>query len=154
MMRESVIRWLKRQKEWPDILLLDGGETHLSTINNALIESDMDGNFVVAALAKREETLYIDGREPIILDRRGRVLIHSRDEAHRFVNQFHSRRRRKGSMHDPLEEVDGLGAKKIQSLLRYFGGRKGIEHASIDELRAVPGIGLSMAKKIQKHFEH
>ena len=154
MERESILRWLKRQKEWPDILLLDGGETHLSTINNALIENDMDGKFIVAALAKREETLYIDGREPIILDRRGRVLIHSRDEAHRFVNQFHSRRRRKGSMRDPLEEVDGLGAKKIQSLLRHFGGRKGIEHAGIDELRAVPGIGLSMAKKIQEHFEN
>ena len=53
MMRESILRWLKRQKEWPDILLLDGGETHLSTINNALIENDMDGKFVVAALAKR-----------------------------------------------------------------------------------------------------
>ena len=114
----------------------------------------MDDKFIVAALAKREETLYIHGREPIILDRRGRVLIHSRDEAHRFVNQFHSRRRRRGSIRDPLEEVEGLGAKKIQSLLRHFGGRKGIEHASIDELRAVPGIGISMAKKIQNHFEN
>ena len=31
---------------------------------------------------------------------------------------------------------------------------EGIEHASIDELRAVPGIGISMAKKIQNHFEN
>ena len=154
MMRESVLRWIRRQNEWPDILLLDGGETHLSTINTALRESNMDDKFIVAALAKREETLYIHGREPIVLDRRGRVLIHSRDEAHRFVNQFHSRRRRKGSIRDPLEEVEGLGAKKIQSLLRHFGGRKGIEHASIDELRAVPGIGISMAKKIQNHFDN
>ena len=154
MMRESVLRWIKRQNEWPDILLLDGGETHLLTINTALRESNMEDKFIVAALAKREETLYIQGREPIVLDRRGRVLIHSRDEAHRFVNQFHSRRRRKGSIRDPLEEVEGLGAKKIQSLLRHFGGRKGIEHASIDELRAVPGIGVSMAKKIQNHFDN
>ena len=154
MMRESVLRWVKRQNEWPDILLLDGGETHLSTINTALREGNMDDKFIVAALAKREETLYIQGREPIVLDRRGRVLIHSRDEAHRFVNQFHSRRRRKGSIRDPLEEVEGLGAKKIQSLLRHFGGRKGIEHASIEELRAVPGIGISMAKKIQNHFDN
>ena len=154
MMRESVLRWLKKQDVWPDILLLDGGETHLSTINNALRENDAYGNFIVAALAKREETLYIEEREPLVLDRRGRVLIHSRDEAHRFVNQFHSRRRRKGSIHDPLEEVEGLGAKKIQSLLRHFGGRKGIEHASVEELRSVPGIGLSMAKKIRDHFNH
>ena len=71
MMRESVLRWVKRQNEWPDILLLDGGKTHLSTINTALRESNMDDKFIVAALAKREETLYIHGREPIALDRRG-----------------------------------------------------------------------------------
>ncbi|MCH1591770.1 MAG: excinuclease ABC subunit UvrC [Candidatus Thalassarchaeaceae archaeon] len=154
MMKESVLRWVKRQEEWPDFLLLDGGVTHLSTINRALKENNAEGKFVVGALAKREETLFIEGRDPIILDRRGRVLIHSRDEAHRFVNQFHSKRRRKGSISDPLEEIDGLGAKKIQALLRHFGGSRGIEHASLEDLREVPGIGSSMAEKIQEHFRY
>ncbi|MEC7100513.1 MAG: excinuclease ABC subunit UvrC [Candidatus Thermoplasmatota archaeon] len=153
MMEESVIRWAKKQKEWPDLLLLDGGETHLSTIGRSLVENDLSGKFVLAALAKREETLFIEGEAPIILDRRGRVLIHSRDEAHRFVNQYHSKRRRKSSISDPLEEIDGLGAKKIQSLLRHFGGSRGIEHASVDELKAVDGIGTLMARKIREHYD-
>ena len=153
MMEESVIRWAKKQKEWPDLLLLDGGETHLSTISRSLIENNLSGKFVLAALAKREETLFIEGKEPVILDRRGRVLIHSRDEAHRFVNQYHSKRRRKSSISDPLEEIDGLGAKKIQSLLRHFGGSRGIEHASVDELKAVNGIGTLMAQKIREHYD-
>ncbi|DAC48034.1 MAG TPA: hypothetical protein HA308_00660, partial [Candidatus Thalassarchaeaceae archaeon] len=153
MMEETVLRWARKQDEWPDILLLDGGETHLSTIRRALVDNNLNEKFVLAALAKREETLFIEGRDPLILDRRGRVLIHSRDEAHRFVNQYHGKRRRKSSIRDPLEEIDGLGAKKIQSLLRHFGGSRGIEHASIEELKAVDGIGTSMARKIRQHFD-
>ena len=53
---------------------------------------------------------------------------------------------------DPLEAVEGLGAKKIQSLLRHFGGRKGIRHASVEELREVPGIGKAMAERVHSHM--
>jgi excinuclease ABC subunit C len=152
MMSEVVERWAKRQDEWPDLLLLDGGETHLSTIERTLEEMGLLGEFSIAALAKREETLHMRGIEPILLDRRGRVLVHARDEAHRFSNTFHKKRRGKGALADPLEEVEGLGAKKIQSLLRHFGGMKGIEHASVKDLRGVPGIGKEMAKRIRVHL--
>ena len=50
-------------------------------------------------------------------------------------------------------EVEGLGAKKIQALLRHFGGRKGIEHASVRDLREVPGIGKEMAERIRGHLQ-
>jgi excinuclease ABC subunit C len=152
MMSEVVERWAKRQDEWPDLLLLDGGETHLSTIERTLEEMGLLGEFSIAALAKREETLHMRGIEPILLDRRGRVLVHARDEAHRFSNTFHKKRRGKGALADPLEEVEGLGAKKIQSLLRHFGGMKGIEHASVKDLRGVPGIGKEMAERIRVHL--
>jgi len=152
MMSEIVERWAKRQDEWPNLLLLDGGETHLSTIERTLEEMGLLGEFSIAALAKREETLHMRGIEPILLDRRGRVLVHARDEAHRFSNTFHKKRRGKGALADPLEEVEGLGAKKIQSLLRHFGGMKGIEHASVKDLRGVPGIGKEMAERIRVHL--
>jgi len=152
MMSEVIERWLKHQDEWPDLLLLDGGETHLSTIGKMLERKVPHESFTLASLAKREETLHIQGMAPLVLDRRGRVLIHSRDEAHRFVNQYHRKRRSKGALRDPLEDIDGLGAKKIQSLLRHFGGRSGIEHASVADLRRVPGIGESMAERIREHF--
>jgi excinuclease ABC subunit C len=80
------------------------------------------------------------------------VLIHARDEAHRFVNTYHRKRRSKGGLKSPLEEVEGLGAKKIQSLLRHFGGMKGIEHATITELALAPGIGKSLAARVYEHL--
>ena len=150
MMSEVVLRWIARQEELPDLLLLDGGETHLSAIERSL--GDKADLLLVAALAKREETLFITGREPLVLDRRGRVMVHARDESHRFVNQYHRKRRSKGALRDPLEEVPGIGAEKIQSLLRHFGGRKGIKHASVNDLMEVPGIGKEMAKRIRAHL--
>ncbi len=153
MMSEVVSRWAKKQDEWPDLLLLDGGETHLSAIERTLEEMGLLGKFPIAALAKREETLHMRGADPILLDRRGRVLVHARDEAHRFSNTFHKKRRGKGALADPLEEVEGLGAKKIQALLRHFGGRRGIEHASVKDLRDVPGIGKEMAERIRAHLQ-
>ena len=152
MMAEVVTRWVKRQEEWPDLLLLDGGETHLSTIESSLEDLGVLGLFRVAALAKREETLFMRDSEPLVLDRRGRAIIHARDEAHRFSNRFHKKRRSKGALADPLEGVEGLGAKKIQALLRHFGGRKGIEHASVRDLREVDGIGKEMAERIRSHL--
>jgi excinuclease ABC subunit C len=152
MMSEVVERWSKRQDEWPNLLLLDGGKTHLDSIHRVLEKNGIDGMFPVAALAKKEETIFRKGKEPIILDRKGRVLIHSRDEAHRFVNKYHRKRRGKSALKNPLEDINGLGAKKIQSLLIHFGGYKKIKFASIEELRKVPGIGKEMAEKIHSEL--
>ena len=152
MMQEVVQRWLKRQDEWPDLLLLDGGQTHLDAIRRTLEEAKVWGQFQVAALAKREETVFRQGHDPIVLDRHGRVLVHARDEAHRFVNRFHRKRRGRSTLEDPLETVEGLGAKKMQALLRHFGGRKGIEHASLADLQTVPGIGKALAERVHQRL--
>ena len=152
MMQEIVERWLKRQQEWPDLLLLDGGETHLKHVHAMLTTHGLRDRFPIAALAKKEETLWRPGADPVMLDRKSRVLVYARDEAHRFVNAFHRKRRSKGGLKSPLEDVEGLGAKKIQSLLRHFGGMKGIEHATEAQLAATPGIGRSLAERIFSHL--
>ena len=75
-------------------------------------------------------------------------LIHARDEAHRFVNTFHRKHRKTSKMVDPLEKIPGLGAKKFQTLIRHFGGRKEVLHASEKDIKTVPGIGSALAKRI------
>ena len=152
MMVEAVTRWAKRQDDFPDLLLLDGGMTHLSAIERALEEMGLLGKFAVASLAKREETIFMAGIDPIVLDRRGRSLIAARDEAHRFSNTYHKKSRRKSALADPLEEIEGIGAERIQALLRHFGGRKGIDYASTNDLLEVPGIGKEMAERIRAHL--
>ena len=148
MMEEVVERWIKRVEDWPDLLLIDGGQTHLDIIKRLLDKHGIRDRMELASLAKREETVHRDGKEDIVLDRRGRVLVHARDEAHRFVNKFHRKSRAKKRLADPLESVSGLGAKKLQALLRHFGGRQGIAQASVGDLKTVPGIGPSLAQRI------
>ena len=148
MMREVVERWIKRVEEWPDLLLIDGGETHLAIIATLLEKHGIRDRMELASLAKREETIHREGHDDIILDKRGRMLVHARDEAHRFVNKFHRKSRAKSRLSDPLESISGLGAKKLQSLIRHFGGKQGISHASVNDLKTVPGIGSSLAKRI------
>ena len=150
MMAEIVERWAKKQEEWPDLLLLDGGQTHLDMIKLKLQELGLWKRFPVAAIAKQEETLFREGHEPFVMDKRCRVLIHSRDEAHRFVNTFHRKRRAKSTLKDPLDSVPGLGAKKMQALIRYFGGRKGIEAASLHDLQTIDGVGPALATRIHE----
>ena len=148
MMSEVVERWIKKVDDWPDLLLIDGGETHLSVISKLLERHGVQDRISLASLAKREETIHRHGHEDLVLDRRGRVLVHARDEAHRFVNKFHRKSRAKKRLSDPLEGVEGLGAKKMQALIRHFGGRQGITHATVNDLKTVPGIGPSLAKRI------
>ena len=152
MMAGVVERWLKHQNEWPDLVILDGGKTHLSAVLSMLDSHGLAGVFPVIALAKREETVFTKDGWEFVLDRKGRMIVHARDEAHRFVNSYHRRKRSKGSLRNPLENVEGLGAKKIQTLLRHFGGIQGIEHASLEELKAIQGIGKELAKRIQGSF--
>jgi excinuclease ABC subunit C len=83
----------------------------------------------------------------------GRVMVHARDESHRFVNTYHRKRRGRARLSDPLTQVDGLGAKKMQALLRHFGGRQEIIHASVEQLQTVPGIGNSLAKRIHQTLQ-
>ena len=140
--------WIKNQEKWPDLLLIDGGKTHLDYIFDLLKENELEDEILIAALAKIEETLYRVNKEPIVLDKRGRALIYARDEAHRFVNQFHRKSRHKNILKDPLENIEGVGAKKIQVLQRFFEGRQGLLNASIEDLCEVPGIGRSLAERI------
>jgi excinuclease ABC subunit C len=95
MMNEVVERWIKRVEDWPDLLLIDGGETHLAIIAKLLEKHGVRDRMELASLAKREETIHREGHDDIILDRRGRILVHARDEAHRFVNKFHRKNRAK-----------------------------------------------------------
>ncbi len=152
MMRHVVERWLKRQEEWPDLLLIDGGIAHLNEIHALLSERNLVGQVPLAALAKREETIHRIGQDDLVLDRNGRALVFARDEAHRFVNNFHRKRRSRKDLEDPLEAIEGLGAKRLQSLLRHFGGRRGIDHASPEDLAAVEGIGSALAKRIWREI--
>jgi excinuclease ABC subunit C len=110
----------------------------------------------VAAIAKREEILFVKGREdfPIALPRESPVLHliqKMRDEAHRFAVSYHRRRREMRDFTSELDEVPGIGEVRKMVLLRHFGSLEKVKQARFEEL--APYVGPKAAASIVEHFK-
>ena len=148
-MREVVERRYRRLQEedkpLPGLVLIDGGIGQLHSAAEAL-EGLGVINQPVAAIAKREETIYVLGQEdePVTLDRFSPVL-HMvqmiRDEAHRFAVTFHRSRRNTRQLTSVLMQVEGVGEKSVRKLLRTFGSLEQVRSASVEELAACVNRG-------------
>jgi excinuclease ABC subunit C len=146
-MREVVTRrysrLLEEKKPMPSLVLIDGGVGQLHAAGGAL---DALGilNQPVASIAKREEIVYVLGREdePIVLERRSpvlRLVQQVRDEAHRFAVTFHRNRRDTQRLTSELAEIRGVGPKTVERLLKTFGSVQRVREAPEEELVKVVG---------------
>ena len=157
-MREVVGRRYRRLKDerkpFPVLTLVDGGLGQLHAAADALEELGAVTQ-PLAAIAKREETIYVFGQEdePIRLDRFNpilRMIQQIRDEAHRFAIAFHRSRRGKRAVASELLEIPGIGERTAQKLLREFGSLDKIRECSADQLAAA--VNKTQAGNIRAHF--
>jgi excinuclease ABC subunit C len=143
-------RLLEEGKELPDLVLIDGGKGQLSAATEALAELGL-GDQPVASLAKREELIFVPGREePVALPRSSPVLQfvqRVRDEAHRFAIGFHRQTRSKRTLRSELDDIPGIGPIKRRKLLSRFGSLRGVRGASIEELATA--VGRTTADRIR-----
>jgi excinuclease ABC subunit C len=157
-MREVVTRRYKRlqqeEKPMPSLILIDGGLGQLHSAAQAL-ESLEIINQPLAAIAKREEILYVYGQEkdPVALDHHSPVL-HLiqliRDEAHRFAVTFHRKRRQMRDRSTELREIPGIGESTTRRLLEHFGSLKAVQAADAAALSAV--VTRVQAEAISSYF--
>ena len=134
-MREVVTRRYKRlqeeKKKMPSLMLIDGGLGQLHAAAQALEALEII-NQPLAAIAKREEIIYVYGQEdePVALDHHSPVL-HLvqliRDEAHRFAVTFHRKRRQMRDRSTELREIPGVGASTTRRLLEHFGSVQAVK---------------------------
>ncbi len=158
-MREVVGRRYKRlqeeKKPMPSLVLIDGGLGQLHAAAEALDALEII-NQPLAAIAKREEILYVYGQEkdPIVLDHHSPVL-HLiqliRDEAHRFAVTFHRKRRQMRDRATELLEIPGVGASTTRRLLEHFGSVQAVKQADPAALSAV--VTRTQAEAIKNHFQ-
>jgi excinuclease ABC subunit C len=162
-MREVVTRRYKRLLEekkpegknnMPSLVLIDGGLGQLHAAAEALDSLEII-NQPLAAIAKREEILYVYGQEkdPIALDHHSPVL-HLiqliRDEAHRFAVTFHRKRRQMRDRSTELLEIPGVGESTTRRLLEHFGSVQKVKQADAAALSAV--VTRVQADAIRNHF--
>ena len=74
------------------------------------------------------------------------------EEVHRFAVEYHRGVRSRNALKSVLDEIDGIGPKKRNALLSYFGGVDEIKKADIQELSKVEGITAGLAEKIKDFF--
>ena len=155
VVRRRYARLQSEGKEFPTFVLIDGGVGQLHAAAEALAELGAPSQ-PLAAIAKREEEIFVLGREhePIRLDRFNPIL-HAiqqiRDEAHRFALTFHRQRRTRRSLRSELLDIPGIGAVTAAKLLREFGSVAGIRDCAPGDLAAA--VGARRAEAIREHFE-
>jgi excinuclease ABC subunit C len=157
-MREVVTRRYKRlqeeKKKFPSLVLIDGGLGQLHAAAEALASLEII-NQPLAAIAKREEIIYVVGQEnePVVLNHHSPVL-HLvqliRDEAHRFAVTFHRKRRQIRDRSTELLEIPGVGVRTARRLLEHFGSMQAVKQADAAALSAV--VTRVQAEGILDHF--
>jgi len=135
----------------PGLLVVDGGLPQVNAAKKALVEAGI-GDIALIGLAKRLEEIWLPNSEfPVILPRTSEALFllqRVRDEAHRFAITA-QRKQRKSAIATELGEIEGLGDKRVNALLRRFGSAKRLRMATIEEISEVAGIGPKLAEIIQ-----
>jgi len=154
-------RLKKGEGKMPDILFIDGGKGQVTKAKQALQELQVEGVKIIGIAKGVErrsgyETLIpADGSPALHLKEHSlalHLILQIRDEAHRFAITTHRKQRNKKRTHSPLENITGLGPKRRQKLLKYFGGLRGVSKAGEEELAKVPGISKNLAKAIYQEL--
>ncbi len=146
-MEEVVHRRYKRLKDegisLPQLIVIDGGKGQLSSAVKSLDKLGLKGKISIIGIAKRlEEIYYPDDSIPMYLDKKSetlKIIQQLRNEAHRFGLELHRKIRSKDALKSPLDNIDGLGAKTKELLIKEFKSLKRIKAASQEEITKLLG---------------
>lgn len=137
----------------PDLVVIDGGIGQLNRAKEVLELLGM-GSIPVIGLAKRLEEIYLPGDPiPLNLPKTSsalKLLQQIRDEAHRFAISRHRLLRGKRQVKSRLDDIEGIGPRRRQQLLRHFGSLTRIAEATVEEIAQIPGFNLRLAEKVKE----
>ncbi|MBI1950350.1 MAG: excinuclease ABC subunit UvrC [Acidobacteria bacterium] len=147
-------RLLEEGRDLPDLVLIDGGKGQLSS-SSAVLDRLGVGHLQVAAIAKREEEIFLDGRRESVRIPHDSPILHLvqriRDEAHRFAVTYHRKVRTKRTLATELTGIEGVGPRRARLLLRRFGSVQGVRQAPLESV--VGAVGKILAERIKAHLE-
>ena len=147
-------RLLDEDESLPQLIVIDGGKGQLSSALKSLEALELRGKIAIIGIAKRLEEIYFpDDPIPLYLDKKSeslKIIQQLRNEAHRFGIIHHRNKRSKEAINSELENIEGVGKKTAEQLLKNFKSVKRIKEATVESLAET--VGMAKAKKIYKTF--
>ena len=157
VVRRRYTRLMEERQPLPDLIITDGGKGQMAVVRE-VVEDELHLDIPIAGLAKDDrhrtnELLY--GVPPVVVGMKTdselfRLLTHIQDEVHRFAITFHRDKRSKHALHSELDDIQGIGPKTKEKLLKEFKTVKRMRESSLEEISAV--IGRQKAELLTKHF--
>lgn len=147
-------RMLAENKTLPQLVVIDGGKGQLSSAVSALKDLGILEKFTVIGIAKKlEEIFFPEDSIPLYINKKSeslKLIQQIRNEAHRFAITFHRDQRSKNFTKTVLTDIQGVGPKTADKLLKHFGSFKKIMDASDEELKTVAGVNV--ARLIKEYY--
>ena len=158
VIRRRYTRVLKDDLPLPDLVIIDGGKGQME-VAREVIEDELGLFIPIAGLAKDDkhntsQLLYGDPPVPVEMKRTSDgfyLLQRIQDEVHRFAITFLRQQHQTHAIQSVLDEIEGIGPKRKQQLLKHFGSIKKIKESSVEELMKAQ-IPSTTATAIYNHF--
>lgn len=155
-MREVLERRLK-DPQLPDLILLDGGKGHVSTIKSLLRELNItvpvfgmykDDNHRTQGLCNESQVFEISKRSSVF-----KLLTEIQDETHRFAIDYHRNIRNKNMIKSELDDIKGIGEKRKMAIFNKFGSIDKLKNSTVAEISLLPGFNKKIAEEILNYFK-